>query len=207
MANIAPTRRIGLVVVCAGIAVAVSGCSSPGATAPTAAAATAVPPTTVPVATPQLRPTPPLVPTPPTTAPGATVVVPTPAAAGATQPTVGPTPGVASVARAMGELPAAPGAIAVVETANQVQDPGLVTPMEIQFELAQPIGAADTLRTLVDNVQSVAGVVRVKSDGVHMLVQYDTARVQPTQLRQRLTELGHAAAPGTDVPAPGGARD
>jgi hypothetical protein len=107
----------------------------------------------------------------------------------------------------MGELPDAAGTIAVVESRNQIQDPGLVTPVEIQFELAEPITTSDALRGLVDGVQALAGVVAVKADGVHLLVHYDDSRVQPMQLRQRLTELGHAAIPGTDVPAPGPAID
>jgi len=109
--------------------------------------------------------------------------------------------------RPLGDLPSATAAIAVIEATNPVQDPGLLSPKEIQFELADPIATADALRSVVDGLRTSAGVVAVKSDGVHVLVQYDDSRVQPGQLRQRLTELGHAAAPGTDLPAPGRAAD
>jgi hypothetical protein len=139
--------------------------------------------------------------------PAATVAVPTAAATPIVQAGAGATPGTAAVARPFGELPAASTAIAVIEATNPDQDPGLLSPMEIQFELADPIATPDVLRTVVDAIRTSTGVVAVKSDGVHLLVQYDDSRVQPGQLRQRLTALGHAAAPGTDLPAPGRAAD
>jgi hypothetical protein len=114
---------------------------------------------------------------------------------------------VAPVVSFMGELPASAAAIAVIETRNEVQQPGLITPLEIQFQLGEPISTSDALRAAVEGVQALPGVVAVKSDGVHVLVQYDDSRVQPNQLRQRLMELGHAAAPGVDAPAPGAAAD
>jgi hypothetical protein len=111
------------------------------------------------------------------------------------------TPSPGPLLKPIGDLPAAEGALPAVETRNQAQDAGFLTPVEITFQFAQPIRAADVLRTLVDAVQALPGVAAVKSDGVHMIVQYDTARVQPAQIRQRLDELGYAFAPGTDVPA------
>jgi copper chaperone CopZ len=109
--------------------------------------------------------------------------------------------------RAIGELPAAEGALAVIETRNQAQDPGFLTPMEITFQFAQPIGAEADLRRIVDAVQAVPGVAAVKSDGVNMIVQYDSARLEPAQIRQLLDQLGFAFAPGTDVPDAGDSRD
>jgi hypothetical protein len=198
------TRRSALA---AGVVLILSSCTSPSTTAPTPAPAVAVvtpvPPTSVPAPATEPKPTTVLMATPPP-ATAATVVVPTAVATIVTQAT---TAGSQPVVRSIGELPPAAGALPAVESDNPVQDPGFLTPIETQFELSEPVASPDALRALVDGVQRLSGVAAVKSDGIHVLVQYDTARIQLPQLRQRLSELGHAPAPGTEVSPPGDAAD
>jgi hypothetical protein len=112
------------------------------------------------------------------------------------------------VLKPIGELPPAEGALAVLETRSLVQDPGFVTPMEVQFEFGQPIPTSDALRTVVDGVQAMPGVAAVKSDGIHMVVQLDTSRVQPAQIRQLVEQqLGYQLSAGTQVPDAGTTAD
>jgi hypothetical protein len=144
--------------------------------------------------------------TPPSPVPGATVVSPTSAATVSAQPAVA-SPSPQALIRAIGDLPAADGALPALETRNQSQDPGFISPVQVTFQFAQPIASAEVLRTIVDGVQAMTGVAAVKSDGVHMIVQYDTARVQPAQIRERLEELGYTLAPGGDVPDAGDSSD
>jgi hypothetical protein len=196
-----------------------AACASPNAAAPPPSATTApavvtvtvivtpAPPTSLPQPTTALPPTALIVTPPATIAPGATVPVPAAAATAVAQASAVASPVAGTISRALGDLPTADGAIAMVETRAAATDSGVVTPMELQFELADHIGSPDVLRQVVAGVQALPGVVAVKSDGVHMLIQYDDSRIQPTQVRQLLTELGHAAAPGTDVPSPGRAAD
>jgi hypothetical protein len=51
------------------------------------------------------------------------------------------------------------------------------------------------------------GVALVNSDGTHIHVRYDSTRVLPARIRERLTELGHPAKAGTEVQNPGDAAD
>jgi hypothetical protein len=94
-----------------------------------------------------------------------------------------------------------------VETTAAARGPGFLTPVELDLELQQPITDSVELRTLVDGVQQLDGVASVRSDGVHILVRYDSTRVLPARLRDRLRELGHPARAGTDVQNPGDAAD
>jgi hypothetical protein len=94
-----------------------------------------------------------------------------------------------------------------VETTAAVRGPGFLTPVELELELEQPLSDVAELRTLVEGVQQLDGVAAVRSDGVSILVRYDSTRVLPARLRDRLRELGHPARPGTDVQNPGDAAD
>jgi len=100
------------------------------------------------------------------------------------------------VARSIGELPPGlPGALPPVESTKSGAGSRFPDTDRDQFPALRPVATPDALRALVDGVQVMTGVAAVKSDGIHMLVQYDTARIQLPQLRQRLTELGHPPAP------------
>jgi hypothetical protein len=183
-----------------------SPAASPAA-APSPSPAVAASPSPAVAATIPAQPTAVLVATPPPSpVAGATVAAPTAAATTPAKPAAGAASPVPQV-RAISELPAAEGALPVIETRIQPQDPGVVMPVEVTFQFAQAIVATETLRPIVDAVQAVPGVTGVKSDGVHMIVQYDSGRVQPAQIRQLLDQLGHAFAPGTDVPDAGDPRD
>jgi hypothetical protein len=118
-------------------------------------------------------------------------------------PSASPSP----LLKPIGELPPAQGALAAIETRSQAQDPSFLTPVEILFQFEQPIATSDALRMVVNGVQALPGVAAVKSNGVNIIVQYDTARVQPPQIRQYLDGLGYALAPGTDIPDAGTAAD
>lgn len=101
----------------------------------------------------------------------------------------------------------APTGLPTVETSAAVRGPGFLTPVELDLELQQPVTDATDLKTLVDGVQQLDGVATVRSDGVHILVRYDSTRVLPARLRDRLRELGHPARAGTEVQNPGDAAD
>ena len=79
--------------------------------------------------------------------------------------------------------------------------------MELELELEQPLSDAGALRQLVEDVQQLDGVASVRSDGVRILVRYDSTHVLPARIRARLSELGHPARGGTDVQNPGDAAD
>ena len=101
----------------------------------------------------------------------------------------------------------APTGLPTVETSAAVRGPGFLTPVELDLELQQPVTDATDLKTLVDGVQQLDGVATVRSDGVHILVRYDSTRVLPARFRDRLRELGHPARAGTEVQNPGDAAD
>jgi hypothetical protein len=146
------------------------------------------------------------------TACGQTAAAPTPV------PTVGvptltptqivavPSPSPVAVPTAAPVRNAAPG-LATVETTAAVRGPGFLTPVELDLELEQPVTDAVDLKTLVEGVQQLDGVATVRSDGVHIVVRYDSTRVLPARLRDRLRELGHPARAGTEVQNPGDAAD
>jgi hypothetical protein len=79
--------------------------------------------------------------------------------------------------------------------------------IELDLELQQPLTDSNALRQLVEGIQVLDGVSSVSSDGVHVHVLYDSTRLLPTRVRDRLRELGHPARAGTDVQNPGDAAD
>jgi hypothetical protein len=77
----------------------------------------------------------------------------------------------------------------------------------LDLEFQQPLNDQTQLRQLVDGVQQLNGIASVHSDGLHIRVRYDSTRVLPARIRDRLRELGHPARAGTDVQNPGDAAD
>jgi hypothetical protein len=84
---------------------------------------------------------------------------------------------------------------------------GFLTPIELDLELQQPLTDPAELRRLVDGVLALDGIASVHSDGVSIALRYDSTRVLPARIRQRLAELGHPAKAGTVVQNPGDAAD
>jgi hypothetical protein len=68
------------------------------------------------------------------------------------------------------------------------------------FEFESAITSEAELRRVVDGMLELTGVAEVESDGAHMRVMYDTARVLPPRMREHLEELGAPAKAGTEVP-------
>jgi hypothetical protein len=94
-----------------------------------------------------------------------------------------------------------------VETSAGARGAGFLTPVEIDLPLMQPITDSAALSQLVNDVQQLDGVASVRSDGLRIQVRYDSTRVIPSRIRDRLRELGHPASGGTDVQNPGDAAD
>ena len=166
----------------------IAACSAPqtaplGPLAPTLAAATPVPVASALVA----------VTAAPTAVPAATV-----APTRASTPTV-----VATATRVASGVAGLP----TVETSADARGPGFLTPVEIDLPLAQPITDGAVLSQLVNDVQQLDGVASVRSDGLRIQVRYDSTRLIPSRIRDRLRELGHPANSGTDVQNPGDAAD
>jgi hypothetical protein len=69
------------------------------------------------------------------------------------------------------------------------------------FEFASPITTEAELRRVVDGMLALTGVAEVETDGAHIRVMYDTARVLPPRMRAHLEELGHPAKEGSEVPS------
>jgi copper chaperone CopZ len=116
---------------------------------------------------------------------------------------------VASASAVVNASPAAVGAAALptVETSAADRRPGFLSPVELDLVFQQPLTDSAELQTLVEAVQQLDGIAAVRSDGVHILVRYDSTRVLPARIRGRLTELGHPPAGGTPVQNPGDAAD
>jgi hypothetical protein len=94
-----------------------------------------------------------------------------------------------------------------VATSANAADPGFLRAVELNLDLAQPLTDEQALSQFVDGVQSLDGVTAVRSDGIHVVVSYDSTRLLPGRIRDRLSELGHPARAGTDVQSPGDAAD
>ena len=84
---------------------------------------------------------------------------------------------------------------------------GFLAATEVEFEFQEPVPTAEQLTRVVDGMQELTGVARVRSDGMHISVHYDDALVHAARLRSRLRELGHPAKAGTEVQPPGVAAD
>lgn len=82
-----------------------------------------------------------------------------------------------------------------------------VTPVELDLAFATPVPSNEELGRVMEGLVRGGGVGLVRSDGVRVVVQYDTAVVEPTAIRQRLAALGHPAKPGTEVKDAGDAAD
>jgi hypothetical protein len=98
-------------------------------------------------------------------------------------------------------------ALPTIETTPDARGPGFLTPVELDLVFQQPVTDSVTLRGLVEGMQQLDGIAGVRSDGAHILVRYDSTRVLPTRIRDRLRELGHPAVAGTEVQNPGDAAD
>jgi hypothetical protein len=98
-------------------------------------------------------------------------------------------------------------ALSTVETTAGPQGPGFLTPVELELQFQQPLADQTELRDVVEGVQQLGGIASVRSDGVRVQVRYDSTRVLPARIRDRLRELGHPARAGTDVQNPGDAAD
>ena len=132
----------------------------------------------------------------PVATPAATPTLPMPAPTPTPRPVASPTP---TTTRAV--------ALLTVETTAAVQGPGFLTPVELELEFQQSLSDQDQLRLLVEGVQQLNGIASVRSDGHSIRVRYDSTRVLPARIRDRLRELGHPALAGTDVQNPGDAAD
>jgi hypothetical protein len=94
-----------------------------------------------------------------------------------------------------------------VETTAASTQAGFLTQVELALELEQAVTDPAELRRFVDGVQELTGIASVRSDGSHIEVRYDSTRVLPARIRDRLRELGHPARAGTNVQNPGDAAD
>ena len=175
-----------------GAALTLAACT-PGATPP-APTSPSVPPLASPAASPVAAVSPLPSPAPTATRP------PSPVAAAPT-PTRGPAPTVAAGSSAKTNLPT------VHATSSVPRDPNFMSEVWAEFQLATPITSEADLRRLVDGLLDLTGVAEVESDGAHLRIMYDTARLQPPRMRERLQELGHPATAGAEVPGPGDASD
>jgi hypothetical protein len=92
-------------------------------------------------------------------------------------------------------------------TSSVPRDPGFMSEVWIDFEFATPITSEVELQRVVNGMVDLTGVAEAKSDGAHISIMYDTARVQGPRMRERLEELGHPASEGSEVPAPGDTSD
>jgi hypothetical protein len=146
--------------------------------------------------------TPAPVPTPPPPATPALVATPPPTA---TLPAPTPRPPVAATPTSAPAIAAA--ALPTVETSAPALGPAFLTPVELELELQQPLTDPEQLRLLVEGVQELNGIASVRSDGVRIRMHYDSTRVLPARIRERLRELGHPAKAGTEVQNPGDAAD
>jgi hypothetical protein len=135
----------------------------------------------------------------------ASTVAPTVSAITAQAPTVTPRPAVPATPAA---APAAERqALPTVETIAAQRGPGFLTPVELELELQQPLTDLAELHRLVDGMQALDGIATVRSDGLSVHLRYDSTRVLPARIRERLSELGHPARSGTEVQNPGEAAD
>jgi len=137
---------------------------------------------------------PPVATSPPTPAP--TTITPTAVPTSTPRPALAPSP-----------VPTPAAALPTVATSAPSLGPGFLTPVELELEFQQPLTTQDDLRQLVDGVQQLNGIAAVESNGVRIRVRYDSTRVLPARIRDRLRELGHPARAGTDVQNPGDAAD
>jgi hypothetical protein len=94
-----------------------------------------------------------------------------------------------------------------VQTSADAGAAGFLRAVELDLDFQQPVADPSSLRQLVDGMQQLDGVASVSSDGLHILVRYDSTRILPTRIRDRLRELGHPARGGTEVQNPGDAAD
>jgi hypothetical protein len=84
---------------------------------------------------------------------------------------------------------------------------GYINPVEMDVQFTTPIATAEELGRLMQALISGGGIGLVRSDGEHMIVQYDTAAVQPNTIRQRIAALGYPVADATTVKDAGDAAD
>jgi copper chaperone CopZ len=98
-------------------------------------------------------------------------------------------------------------ALPTVATSASASDPGFLRAVELDLDLQQPLTDQVSLKQFVEGIQQLDGVTAVQSDGVRVIVNYDSQRVLPQRIRDRLRELGHPARAGTDVQNPGDAAD
>ena len=111
-----------------------------------------------------------------------------------------PSPSATAAPRAIAPLP-------TVDTSTSASAAGFLRAIDLDLEFEQPLTSSADLQAVAEGVQSLDGVVSVHSDGVRIQVQYDSTRVLPTRIRDRLRELGHPARAGTEVQNPGDAAD
>jgi hypothetical protein len=145
----------------------------------------------------------------PTALPSPSTVSPSPRASASASPVAAASasPARTAVAATPSGSIAGGAALPTVETAAAVRGSGFLTPVELDLVFQQPLTDSVELQRLVDGVQQLDGITAVRSDGVHILLRYDSSRVLPTRIRDRLRELGHPAVGGTDVQNPGDAAD
>jgi hypothetical protein len=122
---------------------------------------------------------------------------PSPAASPAASPPPSPVAGASPAAG-----PATKTGLATIHAISSVpRDPNFMSDVWADFEFESPITNEAELRRVVDGMLGLTGVAEVETDGAHMRVMYDTARVLPPRMRARLEELGHPPTAGTEVPA------
>jgi hypothetical protein len=126
-----------------------------------------------------------------------------PTTASAAKPTTAPA---AKPTSAPASAPKA-SALPTVERSRTTNDPSFLTRIDLDLEFEQQITSSAELERVVDGILGLEGVVYARADEKHLSLRFDSQRVLPDRIRDRLRELGHPATAGVDVQNPGDAAD